>query len=115
MDGNKVSKRMASVDKIEIDGICMTFWCGLRPTSLKFTSGLGRRFSYQMYFPTWEEAKKFKQDLLADGFNAVLDESVHHSTLKAFVKEQIEQGVVLPELFTVFIGERAEITLPKKK
>jgi hypothetical protein len=62
-----------------------------------------------------EEAKKFKQDLLADGFNASLDESVHHSTLKAFVKEQIEQGVVLPDLFTVFIGERAEITLPKKK
>ena len=60
LDGNRVGKNMA-YDKIEIDGICMTFWCGLRPTSLRFTSGLGRRFSYQVYFPTWEEAKAFKE------------------------------------------------------
>jgi len=60
LDDGNISKNMA-YDQINIENICTTFWCGLRPTSLKFTSGLGRRFTYQIFFPTWLETQEFKR------------------------------------------------------
>lgn len=62
-----------------------------------------------------EEAKKFLDDLKKDGFEAELKENVHAQTLKAFVREQIEAGETLPEFFTVFQGEVAQVVLPKAK
>ena len=40
--------------------------------------------------------------------------SVHPSTLKAFVREQIERGKILPlDLFGIHIGQRSEIRRQK--
>ncbi len=71
---------------------------------VKFGKGLQER----------TEARQFVAELEEDGFTADLDESVHHSTLKAWAKEQIEMGTELPPIFTVFVGEKAKIILPKK-
>ena len=62
-----------------------------------------------------KEARKFMESVVKDGFSAELDESVHASTLKAFVKEQIEAKNELPASITTFVGDRAKIVLPKKK
>lgn len=59
LDDGRSSKNMA-YGRIDITDICMTFWCGMRPTPLRFTSGLGRRFTYQTFFPTRSIAKMFK-------------------------------------------------------
>lgn len=41
-----------------------------------------------------------------------LNEGVHHATLNAFLKEQIEGGKQLPlELFKAYVGNRAKISL----
>ena len=61
------------------------------------------------------EAQKFLDDLKKDGFEADLKEGVHAQTLKAFAREQIEAGEALPEFFTVFQGEVAQVALPKAK
>lgn len=43
-------------------------------------------------------------------------ESVHASTLKAFVKERAEAGDLPPvDLFNIFVGKIAEVAEPKKK
>lgn len=64
-----------------------------------------------------DDAKKFLEELKEDGFEAKLSESVHHSTLKAFVKEQLElpEPTKFPECFTIFVGEKAKVILPKPK
>lgn len=60
-----------------------------------------------------EAAKAFLE--YARGFNLLseeptLDQSVHWQTLRAFVKEQVEEGAGLPlDLFGVFIGRKAKI------
>ena len=41
-------------------------------------------------------------------------EGVHHSTLNAFVKEQMEDGVQLPDSISVFAGNRA-VVKPSKR
>ena len=44
--------------------------------------------------------------------NIELTEGVHHATLNAFLKEQIEGGKKLPlELFNAYVGNRAKISL----
>lgn len=54
--------------------------------------------------------KSLKETLAAAEIPFVSNESVHHSTLRAFVKEQIEAGNTLPpELFKVHVVERAVI------
>lgn len=60
-----------------------------------------------------EMAKAFLD--YARGFNGLseepsFDQSVHWQTMRAFVKEQVEEGAGLPlDLFGVFIGRKAEI------
>lgn len=45
----------------------------------------------------------------------VLDQGVHWQTLRAFVKEQVEEGAGLPlDLFGVYIGRKAKITKAKR-
>ena len=60
LDDGNITKNMA-YDQLHIENICTTFWCGLRPNRLNFTSGLGRRFTYQIFFPTWKETQDFKR------------------------------------------------------
>ncbi len=67
-----------------------------------------------------EIAKEFQQ--FARGFNVEpvdpeLSRSVHAQTLKAFVKESIEDGgEVLPSaLFTTYVGRKAKVVNPPKK
>ena len=47
-----------------------------------------------------------------EGFIAENKIEVHHSTLRAWVKEVIEEGVQIPrELFNVYVGERSKLSL----
>lgn len=54
-------KKELSIGSLEVDNIGMTFWTGIRPTSLVMTSGLARRFMYQVYLPNQKDAKLFKK------------------------------------------------------
>lgn len=61
-----------------------------------------------------EDAKKLCERLAAEKIPAVLDQSVHHSTLKAFTRELYERGEQLPgDCFTVYTGKTTKIE--KKK
>jgi hypothetical protein len=54
--------------------------------------------------------------LMKQGYLPVKTEGIHHQTLKAFVKEQVEAGEPLPlDLFGVYIGKRAKFELPTTK
>ncbi len=60
--------------------------------------------------------KELLEYLRVKAFGYEDKESVHHSTLTAFVREQVEAASNLPqELFQVFIGRKAKIIVPKKK
>jgi hypothetical protein len=57
-----------------------------------------------------ENARTFLNLVEKQGYSAAQKTDVHPSTLKAFVKERIEQGDEIPmELFGVFVGQRATI------
>lgn len=57
-----------------------------------------------------EQANEFKSKVEGLGLTPVQQESVHASTLKAWVKEQTEEGNPFPmELFGAYIGQRAVI------
>jgi hypothetical protein len=63
-----------------------------------------------------DEAKKAQAALEAIGVLASIDRSVHPSTLKSFVKEQLEKGTNIPlDTFGVFDRKIAKITLPKAR
>mgnify|MGYP004450904509 FL=1 len=56
------------------------------------------------------KAREFVSIVEKRGFSPAQKTDVHPSTLKAFVKERIEQGDEIPmELFGVFVGQRATI------
>lgn len=57
-----------------------------------------------------EEAERAVSALREQGFDPVDNEAVHHSTLKAFVKEQVEAGRPIPlELFGAYLGQKTTI------
>lgn len=57
-----------------------------------------------------EKAVELVDTLSNMGLDADQKEAVHPSTLKAFVKEQIEKGVKIPsDLFGIFIGQKTAI------
>lgn len=57
-----------------------------------------------------EKARDLVRELAAEGFDPEQKESVHPSTLKAFVKEQVERGSGIPsETFGIFIGQKTVI------
>ena len=63
-----------------------------------------------------DEAKQL-MDLLNDrGYSYQNKRSVHPSTLKAFVKNCLEDGVAIPfDLFSVYVEKIAKIDLPRKR
>jgi hypothetical protein len=57
-----------------------------------------------------EHARDVMETLTNRGYWPQNKQSVHPSTLKAFVKEQIEKGAEIPsDLFGIFIGKKAVI------
>lgn len=61
------------------------------------------------------EAEQFANELAERGMPVNTKKWVEPMTLKAFVKDQTEQGANIPaDLFGLFIGEKAKITTPKR-
>jgi hypothetical protein len=57
-----------------------------------------------------EVARRAFALLLQHGFVPQKDQTIHHQTLKAFIKEQLESGVNVPmDLFNAYLGRRAKI------
>jgi hypothetical protein len=62
------------------------------------------------------DAVRTLQKLNNSGYPATLIASVHPSTLKSFVREQLQKGVKFPaEAFALFTGKKAEVKQAKKK
>lgn len=60
-----------------------------------------------------KKATRFKKTLVSDKLVFEESERVHPSTLKAFITEQVENGVTVPlDLFGAFIGRKAKIKRP---
>ncbi len=73
---------------------------GLIKTEVSIPYGRGDR----------EQAVELVKTLDAQDIKADLSESVHHSTLKAFVKERLAEGDAIPmELFNVFPFNKANV------
>lgn len=63
-----------------------------------------------------QQAKEAVDVLSAAGFNAQIGDSVHHATLKSFVKERIEAGDNIPiDVFGVYEFKQTKIVLPKSR
>ena len=61
-----------------------------------------------------EQASAFKAFAEKEGYIAEQDTGIHHSTLRAFVKERVENGDDFPmELFGAYVGQRAVIKRSK--
>ncbi len=61
-------------------------------------------------------AKEASQQISTElGFDTQLSESIHWATLRAFAREQIEEGNDLPPELSVHQVDRAKITRPKEK
>lgn len=59
-------------------------------------------------------ARRAEQVLSEHGFKPILDTSINAMTLRAFVREQIEDGNELPsDLFKVYAGQKATIKVKK--
>jgi hypothetical protein len=57
-----------------------------------------------------EKAEKIFELLCAQGVLPSMKTGVHHSTLRAFVREQIESGAQLPlDAFGVYVGNRIKV------
>jgi len=59
LDSDTAKKNLAYGQIVET-GIGTTMWCGIRPCSLNMVSGLARRFSFQLFFPSPTIARCFK-------------------------------------------------------
>jgi|TARA_R110002050_G_scaffold223416_4_gene359278 hypothetical protein len=61
-----------------------------------------------------QEASQFIDYAQGLGYAAEQKTDVHHSTLKAFVKERVQNGETFPmELFGAYVGQRANIARKK--
>jgi len=61
-----------------------------------------------------DKASAFKAFAEKEGYFAEQDTGIHHSTLRAFVKERVENGDDFPmELFGAYVGQRAIIKRSK--
>ena len=64
----------------------------------------------------WKQAVKIQALLIKKGLEATCEQSVHPSTLKAFLKEQLGDGKEVPlELFGAMSVFTTKITVPKTK
>ena len=60
--------------------------------------------------------KFFKANKLTKTVNLDISTTVNHQTLNAYLREQLGAGVDVPkETFSLFVGSRAEIVMPKLK
>ena len=59
LDTDEAVKNLA-LGQLRIKGVGLTAWFGLRPTRLKLTSGLARRFTFPRFFPNRKEAAIFR-------------------------------------------------------
>jgi len=55
------STKNLSYGRIELNDVGMTFWAGMRYSSLGLESGLARRFCFQIFMPTFEDAAQFRK------------------------------------------------------
>jgi hypothetical protein len=63
-----------------------------------------------------EQAKQLLELLEKNGHSFTNTRNVHPQTLKAFVREQLKEGLPIPtDLFSVHVKKVAEITAPKRK
>lgn len=61
-------------------------------------------------------AVKLRKQLTKAGFEFVEKENVHHMSLKAWAREQIQRGVALPyDLLGLWVGRRATVKPVKEK
>lgn len=93
-----------------------------KPAALKWlrTNGFGPLIKrmFEIPFGTGEDKKasQFKKQLQKEHYPFSEAEGVHAQTLKAFIREQIEDGnpkKVPLDLFGAFIGRKAKIIRPK--
>jgi hypothetical protein len=62
----------------------------------------------------YERAEAARNALMTIGIDASINETVHHATLKSFVKERVEGGEAVPlEVLGLYMGPMAKIVLPK--
>lgn len=62
----------------------------------------------------YEEAERARDHLMAIGVDATIAESIHHATLKSFVKELVNAGKEVPfEDLGLYMGPLAKIEMPK--
>lgn len=60
-----------------------------------------------------DKASAFKAFAAQEGHLAEQKEEIHPQTLRAFVKERTENGETLPEVFGVYVGQRAVVKRSK--
>jgi len=60
LDGDEACKTLA-YGKLRISDIGMTTWFGIRPCDLELTSGMARRFTFSIYFPSRGEAETIRK------------------------------------------------------
>lgn len=81
------------------------------------STGHGDIIKGNVYMPYPKGFDKEKLRMIADaakaaGLHADIKEEVHHSTLRAWLKEMIETGQQFPrELFNTYVGKRTKLTL----
>jgi O-succinylbenzoate synthase len=58
-----------------------------------------------------EDARALADELVTAGYTVVVEKAVHHSTLKAWLKEQFETGGDIPDLETIgaFIAPKVKV------
>ena len=106
-DGSKISVKQTYGAHIKVDNKEAAFnW--LREH--EFDDLLKNTVSVNFGRDEDSKAREFVDIIEGQGFSPAQKTEVHPSTLKAFVKERVEQGEEIPmELFGVFVGQRATI------
>jgi hypothetical protein len=63
-----------------------------------------------------QDARDLADELVTAGYTVTIDKSVHHSTLKAWLREQYESGGDIPDLETIgaTIGPRVKVKESKE-
>jgi len=75
LEKDSAVKRLAWGELPE-DDIGMTLWAGMRPQRIELVSGLARRFSFQLYYPTDDDIGKFKHAVRDNSNSSVLSDEI---------------------------------------
>jgi hypothetical protein len=101
LEKDNAVKRLAWGELPE-DDIGLTLWAGMRPQHIELVSGLARRFSFQLYYPTDDDIGKFKT-AVRDNTNA----SVLGDEIKARVAGEVK--TLFDELCNVEVFDYAKV------